>query len=85
MKTLKIEWLVKMSKMAKKYPGDHRYVLETDYGCYSEYGWTIACSSETMDEGIGQYEFWKGKHGKYRLVDGKTGFILLSSEQHNGE
>jgi hypothetical protein len=38
--------------MAEKYPGLARYVLETDYGCYSEYGWTFAASRNSFKEGL---------------------------------
>lgn len=66
--------------MAKKYIGLPRYVLETDYGCYSDYGWTIANASNDLEEAKKQYEHWSKTSGRYRLVDGKTGEVILGNE-----
>jgi hypothetical protein len=70
--------------MAKKYPGLPRYVLETDYGCYSDYGWTIANMRYSFEEGKEQFDFWSNtgakSPGRYRLVDGETGDVLLGDD-----
>ena len=66
--------------MAKKYPGLPRYVLETGHGCYTEYGWTIANTRDNFEDGKKQYEHWSKTSGRYRLVDGDTGEVLLSDD-----
>lgn len=67
--------------MAKVYEGLPRYILETDYGCYSDYGWTIACTSVTFEEGEAQYNKWSKTGGSYRLVDGETGAVLIGEDR----
>jgi hypothetical protein len=52
-----------MEKVAKTYPTERRYVLETDYGCYTDYGWTVANSRETFEEGMYQFNFWNKTGG----------------------
>ena len=71
--------------MAKTYEGLPRYVLETDYGCYSDYGWTIACTRHTFEDGKCQYEHWSKTNGNYRLVDGETGEVLLGGNTQQQE
>lgn len=62
--------------MAKTYSGEPRYVLETTHGCYSDYGWTIACSGDDLAEMQHQYNHWS-KTGQYRLVDNSDGTVIL--------
>ncbi len=69
--------------MANKYPGLPRYILETDYGCNSNYGWTIASTSAERAEGDREYEHWSKTSGQYRLVDGETGAILRGDDNQN--
>ena len=66
--------------MAKKYTGLPQYILETDHGCYSDYGWTIASTSKELEEGKKQYDHWSKTSGRYRLVDGETGEVLLGGD-----
>lgn len=63
--------------MVKKYEGEKRYILETTYGCYSDYGWTYACAGDTFDDGKIQYDHWSKTGGRYRLIDNETGEVLL--------
>ncbi len=66
--------------MAKKYLDLPQYVLETDYGCYTDYGWTIANTRKHFVDGEKQYEHWSKTGGRYRLVDGYTGEVLLGDD-----
>ncbi|MEY8206122.1 MAG: hypothetical protein RPR40_13745 [Bermanella sp.] len=64
---------------AQKYSGEARYVLETDHGYYSDYGWGFATSSVDLEEGKIQFEHWSKTSGNYRLIDGQTGEILMTT------
>lgn len=55
------------------------YVVETRYGCYSDYGWTLAtqghdhfCDAEAVKNNFGD---------DYRVVDNFTGEVLVGDTQ----
>ena len=54
----------------------NRYVIETCYGCYSDYGWTIAHQgSDDIDLAI---TIQKRFGSDYRVIDNSTGEIITT-------
>lgn len=55
------------------------YVMETRYGCYSDYGWTIACQGfdHFCDAEAAQIHWGED----YRIIDNYTGQVLIGHDE----
>ena len=63
--------------LVRNYKGEPRYILETNYGCHSTYGWTVAAASDEWDCAEQQYKRYQKLPGSYRIIDNKTSRIIM--------
>ena len=42
----------------RTYKNEPRYILETNYGCHSNYGWAYTCASEELEAAKMQIDQW---------------------------
>jgi len=66
--------------MAKTYDKEGAYVLESDFGCYSDYGWSLASSHDHFCDAEAAYNHWVGTGDRYRVVDNLTGEVVLGDD-----
>lgn len=59
------------------------YVLETIHGYYSDYGWGLAATFDTLDEAKVKCDFWLSKGGQYRVVS--NGAVVYGEPLGEGE
>lgn len=61
----------------KSYEGEPRYILETSYGCCTQYGWAFTCASNEFESAKMKFEKWKKIPGNYRLIDNTTSRVIM--------
>jgi len=61
----------------RTYENEPRYILETNYGCHSNYGWAYTCASEELEAAKMQIDQWRKIPGSYRLIDNMTNKVIM--------
>lgn len=61
----------------KIYKGEPRYILETNYGCHSNYGWTFTTASDELESARIKLAQWRNSPGRYRLIDNSTSRVIM--------
>jgi hypothetical protein len=67
-----------MKEVAEEYEGLREFVLETTYGCYSDYGWMLAAYFDDIEDAKKSCDHWTGTGGEYRVVS--SGEVVYKSE-----